>query len=63
MPNHHEKDLTAVLVKGSQPPQRPRLPVTLAEGSRTVKLTAPFRPRATERLWMKKRRLPEPVLL
>jgi hypothetical protein len=63
MPNHHEKDLTAVLVKGSQPPKKPRLPVTLAEGSRTVKLTAPFRPRATERLWMKKRRLPELVLL
>ena len=43
MPNHHEKDLTAVLVKGSQPPKKPRLPVTLAEGSRTVKLTTPFR--------------------
>ena len=56
MPNHHEKDLTAVLVR--VPTAKSRLPVTLAEGSRTVKLTAPFRPRATERLWMKKRRLP-----
>ena len=63
MPNHHEKDLTAVLVKGSRTAQKPRLPVTLAEGSRTVKLTAPFRPRATERLWTKRRRLPEPVPL
>ena len=63
MPNHHEKDLTAVLVKGSQLPKKPRLPVTLAEGSRTVKLTAPFRPRAMERPWMKKRRLPEHALL
>jgi hypothetical protein len=63
MPNHHEKDLTAVLVKGSQLHKKPRLPVTLAEGSRTVKLTAPFRPRATERFLMKKPRLPELVLL
>ena len=63
MPNHHEKDLTAVLVKGGQLPQKPRLSVTLAEGSRTVKLTAPFRPRAMERQWMKKRPLQERVLL
>ena len=53
MPNHHEKDLTAVLVKGSQLSKKPLLSLTLAEGSRTVKLTAPFRPRAMERLWMK----------
>ena len=63
MPNHHEKDLTAVLVKGSQLPKKPLLSLTLAEGSRTVKLTAPFRPRAMDRLWMKWRRLPELGLL
>ncbi len=43
MPNHHEKDLTAVLVRGSQLRQKRRLSATLAEGSRTVKLTALFR--------------------
>jgi hypothetical protein len=40
--NHHEKDLTAVLVQGGQPTKKPRLSATLAEGSQTVKLTAQF---------------------
>jgi hypothetical protein len=47
MPNHQEKDLTAVLVQRSQIHIKRRLSATLAEGSWTVKLTAPFRRRPT----------------
>jgi hypothetical protein len=42
MPNHHEKDLTAVLCEAANHSSR-RLSATVAEGSGTVKLTAPFR--------------------
>jgi hypothetical protein len=48
MPNHHEKDLTAVLVRSSEQAPTPLLSATVAEGYRTVKQTAysPARPAA-----------------
>ena len=40
MPNHHEKDLTAVLTKNARHARKPLPSVTLAEGFKAVKQSA-----------------------